>query len=49
MLDGVPVPKVIDFGIAKATNSVLTQQTLFTEQRQMVGTPAYSRNQRAGH
>jgi WD40 repeat protein len=39
--DGVPVPKVIDFGIAKATNSRLTERTLFTEFRQMVGTPAY--------
>ncbi|MCA9286329.1 MAG: serine/threonine protein kinase [Phycisphaerales bacterium] len=39
--DGVPVPKVIDFGIAKATNAELTARTLFTEHRQMVGTPAY--------
>lgn len=41
MHDGVPVPKVIDFGIAKATNSELTQRTLFTEHRQIIGTPAY--------
>jgi len=39
--DGVPVPKVIDFGIAKATNAELTEKTLFTQHRQMVGTPAY--------
>jgi len=39
--DGLPVCKVIDFGIAKATNSELTTKTLFTEHRQMVGTPAY--------
>lgn len=39
--DGVPVPKVIDFGIAKATSTELTQKTLFTEHRQMIGTPAY--------
>jgi len=39
--DGVPVPKVIDFGIAKATNSELTSKTLFTEHRQLIGTPAY--------
>src|SRR5688572_3529134 len=39
--DGVPMPKVIDFGIAKATNSELTTKTLFTEHRQMIGTPAY--------
>ncbi len=41
MHDGVPVPKVIDFGIAKATSAELTQKTLFTEHRQIVGTPAY--------
>jgi serine/threonine protein kinase/WD40 repeat protein len=41
MHDGVPVPKVIDFGIAKATNAELTNKTLFTEHRQMFGTPAY--------
>lgn len=39
--DDKPVPKVIDFGIAKATQARLTEQTLFTEFRQLVGTPAY--------
>jgi formylglycine-generating enzyme required for sulfatase activity/tRNA A-37 threonylcarbamoyl transferase component Bud32 len=39
--DGVPVPKVIDFGVAKATGTELTQKTLFTQHRQMIGTPAY--------
>jgi tetratricopeptide (TPR) repeat protein len=39
--DGQPVPKVIDFGIAKATEAPLTDKTLLTEFRQMVGTPAY--------
>jgi len=39
--DGEPVPKIIDFGIAKATNRELTDKTLFTEFRQFVGTPAY--------
>ncbi|MFO1497995.1 MAG: protein kinase [Verrucomicrobiota bacterium] len=40
--DGVPVPKVIDFGIAKATaNQRLTDKTLFTAFEQFVGTPAY--------
>lgn len=39
--DGAPVPKVIDFGVAKATSSELTQKTMFTEYRQMIGTPAY--------
>ncbi len=39
--DGVPVPKVIDFGIAKATNQRLTEKTLFTNFAQFIGTPAY--------
>jgi eukaryotic-like serine/threonine-protein kinase len=39
--DGVPVPKVIDFGIAKATVGRLTDQTLFTAFEQFIGTPAY--------
>jgi serine/threonine protein kinase len=39
--DGNPVPKVIDFGIAKATNQRLTEKTLFTRYAQMIGTPAY--------
>ena len=36
-----PVPKVIDFGIAKATSQRLTDKTLFTEFRQFLGTPEY--------
>ena len=39
--DGVPVPKIIDFGVAKATNQKLTERTLFTEFRQVIGTPEY--------
>src|ERR1035441_3077328 len=40
--DGVPVPKVIDFGIAKVTGGqVLTDKTLFTAFEQFIGTPAY--------
>src|SRR6516162_9954929 len=40
--DGVPVPKVIDFGIAKAiTDQRLTDKTLFTAFEQFLGTPAY--------
>jgi serine/threonine protein kinase/tetratricopeptide (TPR) repeat protein len=40
--DGVPVPKVIDFGVAKATSDQrLTDKTLFTAFEQFVGTPAY--------
>ncbi|MHC4098788.1 MAG: protein kinase domain-containing protein, partial [Planctomycetota bacterium] len=39
--DGKPIPKVIDFGIAKATSQRLTEKTLFTRYAQMIGTPAY--------
>jgi serine/threonine protein kinase/tetratricopeptide (TPR) repeat protein len=40
--DGVPVPKVIDFGIAKATTDQrLTDKTVYTQLQQFVGTPAY--------
>ena len=39
--DGVPVPKVIDFGIAKAMQERLTDKTPFTFCQQIIGTPAY--------
>src|SRR6266699_1911696 len=39
--DGEPVPKVIDFGVAKALGQKLTVKTLFTRFEQMIGTPAY--------
>jgi serine/threonine protein kinase/Tol biopolymer transport system component len=39
--DGKPVPKVIDFGIAKAINQRLTEKTLFTRYAHIIGTPAY--------
>ena len=39
--DGVPVPKIIDFGVAKATNQQLTDKSVFTGFGQMVGTPLY--------
>ncbi|HMP82028.1 MAG TPA: tetratricopeptide repeat-containing serine/threonine protein kinase [Verrucomicrobiota bacterium] len=40
--DGVPVPKVIDFGIAKATSDQrLTDKTIYTAFEQFIGTPAY--------
>ena len=39
--DSRPVPKVIDFGIAKAMGFRLTDKTLFTEFRQLIGTPEY--------
>ena len=39
--DGTPVPKVIDFGIAKAAGQQLTDKTLFTHFAQLIGTPLY--------
>jgi serine/threonine protein kinase len=39
--DGRPVPKVIDFGIAKATQGRLTDRTVYTAFEQFIGTPAY--------
>jgi WD40 repeat protein/serine/threonine protein kinase len=39
--DGEPVPKVIDFGVAKALGQKLTAKTLFTAFHHMIGTPAY--------
>jgi serine/threonine protein kinase/Flp pilus assembly protein TadD len=46
--DGVPVVKVIDFGIAKATGQSLTDKTLFTHFAQMIGTPLYMSPEQAG-
>jgi serine/threonine protein kinase len=39
--DGAPTPKIIDFGIAKATQGRLTDATVFTAFEQFIGTPAY--------
>src|SRR2546427_71944 len=39
--DGVPVPKIIDFGIAKAMEGRLTDLTVYTQLHQFIGTPAY--------
>ena len=39
--DDEPVPKVIDFGVARAVSQPLTAKTLYTEQGQMIGTPEY--------
>jgi non-specific serine/threonine protein kinase/serine/threonine-protein kinase len=39
--DGRPVPKIIDFGVAKATSQRLTERTVFTELGQWIGTPEY--------
>src|ERR1043165_8354136 len=45
--DGKPHARVIDFGIAKATNHRMTEKTLFTEFRQLIGTPEYMRPEQA--
>jgi tetratricopeptide (TPR) repeat protein len=39
--DGKPVVKVIDFGVAKAIGQQLTDKTVYTQLRQLVGTPLY--------
>ena len=41
LYDGEPVPKVIDFGVAKATEQTLTERTLFTQYGTLVGTLEY--------
>ena len=47
-LDGEPVPKVIDFGIAKATQKGLTEKTSLTSDGQFLGTPQYMSPEQAG-
>ncbi|MBW3539799.1 MAG: protein kinase, partial [Planctomycetes bacterium] len=49
LLDGRPVPKVIDFGLAKAMHQRLTDKTLFTQFDQMLGTPLYMSPEQAEH
>ena len=41
MIDGKPVPKVIDFGVAKAVGQSLTEKTIYTRFAQILGTPLY--------
>jgi WD40 repeat protein/serine/threonine protein kinase len=48
MHDTTAVPKVIDFGVAKALGQELTDKTLFTGFAQMVGTPLYMSPEQAG-
>ena len=45
--DGAPVPKVIDFGIAKATDKWAVENTLLTQSGQIVGTPEYASPEQA--
>jgi len=40
-IDDRPVPKIIDFGVAKATAQPLTEKTMFTHLGQLIGTPEY--------
>src|SRR5262249_48837196 len=51
-VDGRPAPKIIDFGIAKATSAasrgLLADRTVLTEFRQMIGTPEYMSPEQAG-
>jgi serine/threonine protein kinase/tetratricopeptide (TPR) repeat protein len=48
LADGSPAPKVIDFGIAKATTATLTDLTLHTVHGQVMGTPAYMSPEQVG-
>jgi hypothetical protein len=41
VIDGRPIPKVIDFGVAKAIGGKLTEQTVYTQFAQTIGTPLY--------
>lgn len=41
MHDDLAVPKVIDFGVAKATNNLLTEHSIYTGVAQLIGTPLY--------
>lgn len=47
-IDGKAVPKVIDFGVAKALHQKLTDQTVYTEFAQVLGTPLYMSPEQAG-
>jgi len=49
LYDGKPIPKVIDFGLAKALHQSLTEQTLHTGHGVMVGTPLYMSPEQAEH
>ncbi|MDH3458332.1 MAG: serine/threonine-protein kinase [Gemmatimonadota bacterium] len=47
--DDRPVPKIIDFGVAKAVSQPLTERTLVTEYGRAIGTPAYMSPEQAGY
>jgi eukaryotic-like serine/threonine-protein kinase len=46
--EGRPVPKIIDFGLAKAMGAILTDRTLVTRVGQTIGTPEYMSPEQAG-
>jgi WD40 repeat protein/serine/threonine protein kinase len=46
--DGIPVVKVIDFGVAKAIGQQLTDKTIYTQFTQLIGTPLYMSPEQAG-
>src|SRR5438046_273058 len=48
VIDGKPIPKVIDFGVAKATVGKLTDESLFTQFGSVVGTLEYMAPEQAG-
>jgi non-specific serine/threonine protein kinase/serine/threonine-protein kinase len=48
MHDGRALPKIIDFGVAKATSQRLTERTMFTELGALIGTPEYMSPSRPG-
>ena len=48
LYDGQPVPKVIDFGLAKAMHQSLTEHTLYTAHGVMVGTPLVHESRAGG-
>ena len=47
-VDGKPLPRIIDFGLAKATSQRLTAGTMFTQAGAIVGTPTYMSPEQAG-
>ncbi|HVN04508.1 MAG TPA: serine/threonine-protein kinase [Bryobacteraceae bacterium] len=47
-VDGKPVPRIIDFGLAKATSQPLSAEGMFTQAGAIVGTPTYMSPEQAG-